>query len=544
MKTDRRDAMKKTLQMVGGGVSALGLNATGLSTVPDSRTRSEAGPSKVEVRTRNLPGLVAHWELNGDCQDAGGAHHGEGHDIAFVEGRDGRARGAAKFNGIGSFVEVPDHDELHFGEREFSLALWVNLPDDLASVIGDLLTKYDPDRRKGFNLTISGSSPAYSSVSDARNLQFGIDNAINGSWVDCGRPSKTNPLINTLTVYKGEFYTGIADASKPEDACHVFRYAGGTDWEDCGRLGTHPLTVSVNSMIVHKGHLYGGTGVYDWERANAGVGGPSHVYRYAGGTRWEDCGQIGKALRLMPLASFQGDLYVGGDDMNCYRYESDGKWISCGQLGPKDEVLLQGMTVYRGQLYASSLPAMYRYEGGTQWSCIGRNPRGMTQVHKLQVYNGRLYAGTWPHGKVLRYEGGTEWTECGQLGIPTDQYQIDEVNDLTVYNGKLYAGVLPKAEVYRYEGGTEWTLLRSLVSNFRWSPGDVHTWFRAPCLTSFRGRLHAGTGACFGRYDPEVPPEAGRVHSMEAGKNVSYDDDLGSGWKHVVAVREKGRLKL
>ena len=31
---------------------------------------------------------------------------------------------------------------------------------------------------------------------------------------------------------------------------------------------------------------------------------------------------------------------------------------------------------------------------------------------------------------------------------------------------------------------------------------------------------------------------------MEAGKSVSYDDDLGSGWKHVVAVREKGRLKL
>ena len=31
---------------------------------------------------------------------------------------------------------------------------------------------------------------------------------------------------------------------------------------------------------------------------------------------------------------------------------------------------------------------------------------------------------------------------------------------------------------------------------------------------------------------------------MEAGKNVSYDDDLGAGWKHVVAVRGKGHLKL
>jgi hypothetical protein len=31
---------------------------------------------------------------------------------------------------------------------------------------------------------------------------------------------------------------------------------------------------------------------------------------------------------------------------------------------------------------------------------------------------------------------------------------------------------------------------------------------------------------------------------MEAGKNVSYDDDIGTGWKHLVAVREKNRLRL
>jgi hypothetical protein len=31
---------------------------------------------------------------------------------------------------------------------------------------------------------------------------------------------------------------------------------------------------------------------------------------------------------------------------------------------------------------------------------------------------------------------------------------------------------------------------------------------------------------------------------MEAGRNVSYDDDLGPGWKHLAAVRERGILKL
>ena len=36
----------------------------------------------------------------------------------------------------------------------------------------------------------------------------------------------------------------------------------------------------------------------------------------------------------------------------------------------------------------------------------------------------------------------------------------------------------------------------------------------------------------------------GKVFSMEAGKCASYDDDLGPGWKHLVAKREGGLLKL
>jgi hypothetical protein len=31
---------------------------------------------------------------------------------------------------------------------------------------------------------------------------------------------------------------------------------------------------------------------------------------------------------------------------------------------------------------------------------------------------------------------------------------------------------------------------------------------------------------------------------MEAGKNVTFDDYLGSGWKHLAIVKARGRLKL
>jgi hypothetical protein len=36
----------------------------------------------------------------------------------------------------------------------------------------------------------------------------------------------------------------------------------------------------------------------------------------------------------------------------------------------------------------------------------------------------------------------------------------------------------------------------------------------------------------------------GKVFSIEAGKCASFDDDLGPGWKHLAAVRERGLLKL
>jgi hypothetical protein len=141
--------------------------------------------------------------------------------------------------------------------------------------------------------------------------------------------------------------------------------------------------------------------------------------------------------------------------------------------------------------------------------------------------------------------GQSEWTDTGELGIATDKFQINEVNDLQVYNGKLYARVIPKAEVYRYEDDSRWTQLKSLVTDMGNSPMNTHGWSRVTCMAEFGGRLFQGTSTCFGRYDPSNPPESGRVYSMEAGKSVSFDDDLGGSWRHVVAVaRDKDVVRL
>src|SRR5262245_54997727 len=279
MKTSRRE-------LLGGGLAVIGVSLSGALAHQAGRSggqpasKSGTRPGPVSVQDRGWPKLLAQWKLEGDCRDSVGGHHGEPRRITFIKGRAGRPQGAALFGGAESFIRVADHHDFHLGVGDFSIAFWINLAGDLTTVIGDVLSKYDAAHRRGITLSITGSSPGYSGVGDAKNVQFGIDNGINGSWVDCGRPRKSNPTVGKLTVYKGQLYTGISDASTLQDACHVFRYGGGTEWVDCGRLGQDPRTVSAYSMIVHKGQLYAGTGIWDSVKARGGQGGPNHVYVY------------------------------------------------------------------------------------------------------------------------------------------------------------------------------------------------------------------------------------------------------------------------
>jgi hypothetical protein len=507
----------------------------------ESEGRATDRSSRAEVSSH--PELVAHWRLDGDCQDELGNHHGEAHGLTFAEGVDGPTGGAAVFNGVDSFVEVPDAQALNFGKEPFSIAFWVKVKEDVESAPGDLINKFDAPLRRGFNLSLVGSSSGYSSFGSSKGIHFGIDNGINGSWLDCGRPWKTNPMITTLTVFKGHLYAATSDGARAEEACRVFRFEGGDNWADCGRVGNDPSTLSAMSMAVHKGKLYAGTGTWDWEKSNAGRGGRNHVYCYEGGTRWRDCGAVGNAFCVMSLVSFKGKLYATDDSSKCYRYDEDETWAYCGH--PERSDRLQCLMPWHGSLYVGNTDGLvFRYQGGTKWECVGRKPHGATQIHKLQVFAGKLHAGTWPKGKVLRYEGGTEWSDLGELGISTEKVQINEVNDLQVYNGKLYAGAIPNAEVYRFEGGTRWTLLRTLMLDITNSPLNLHGWSRVTAMAEFGGRLYSGTGTCHGKYDPGNPPESGRVYAMEAGKSASFDDDLGAMWRHVTAVRDKNVVRL
>lgn len=493
--------------------------------------------------------LLAHWPLLEDARDIVGSAFGTPENVKFSGGPAGSPTGGAFFNGRDSRIQVRSTPALNVGTHDFSLSAWVRCETPFRSTLGDLVSKFDPATRRGINLHVAGSSPAYSAMSDTRHIHFGIDDGYLSEWADHGKPWPSNSLIANLVVFQGELYCGIADADRPGDKARIFRFGGEQKWIDCGRLGDDPNHHSVMSMIVHQGKLYAGTGIWDWVQALGGLPGapppaPTRVFVYEGGTRWRDLGQVGSGSRVLCMASFKGELYAGIDRVgkgHAYKYDGQ-KWIDCGAPDGKNfECLLP----WGDTLFAATHGNIYEYGGGQSWKCIGTAPHEINQIHSMQVFGGKILLGTWPQGYVLRYDGGENWSKIGRLGLPEGPKLCNEVMDLTVYNGKLYAGLIPKAEVYRYEKDGDWKLLGSLARRSDWDVDATHTWVRVACVTAFQGRLFAGTGSCQGRaLDAPADPSLGRVFSIQAGQVVSHERDIGGDWTHLTAVRRGRNLEL
>lgn len=121
---------------------------------------------------------------------------------------------------------------------------------------------------------------------------------------------------------------------------------------------------------------------------------------------------------------------------------------------------------------------------------------------------------------MFRYVEDGNWQSVGRLGNELESMP------LVVYNGKLYGGTLPQAEVYRFDDDDMWTNIGRLDH----TPDAKYR--RAWSMAVFQGRLFCGT----------LP--SGHVHSIEAGKNVTYDKELAPGWRHIAAVRRRDRLEL
>ena len=219
-------------------------------------------------------------------------------------------------------------------DGDFTIALWLHVPEDRAGVTGDLASCYDPSRRTGFMLSAVSSAGGYNGPGDELRISFGIDDGSEPTWEDCGRPSTaSNYISNSLTVFDGALHAATTDAHDPADRGHVYRYEGDQSWQDLGKVADNDAA-GIGPLVVHQGSLYAAAWSYDWTRIGDGFPSPCHVYRFVEPGRWEDCGQPGTTPRIFGLASHAGTLWTTGDDFTVHAYRGGTTWERVGVWPP------------------------------------------------------------------------------------------------------------------------------------------------------------------------------------------------------------------
>ena len=466
---------------------------------------------------------VAVWRLERDSRDSSGnGLHLTGRGVRYGEkGARRNDRSAATFDGRTCVLEAAGDRRLDPGTGPFSISAWVHTARSLDDVIGDVVSKFDPARRTGFELSIKNNVGVTNTSANYRHVHFGIDNGrVETSWTDHGRPGN-NMYVFSLLVHRGRLYAGTCEPGIKE-AGHVYEFDGKSGWKD---LGTPDRSNAVSTLCSFGGEIYAGTTKYRLsgsslpESPNLTKGG--RVYKYMGGKTWKSLGKLGEAESLYGSVVYKNRLYFSAlYSPGLFRYDGGTKWTDCGTFEGKR---VESLAVYNGAIYASGFDeaGVYRYDGDG-WEHLGLVGKN-TQTYGFAVYQGKLHVSSWPTGSVFRMEeaaGKTRWAFVGRLGMEKESMP------LAVYNGMMYSGTLPLGEVFRFDGGTKWTSLGRIDT----TPGVRYR--RAWSMAVFRGRLFAG-----------VLP-SGRVKSIEAGKSVTSDAELPSGWVHLAAVKGRTRLRL
>lgn len=476
--------------------------------------------------------LLGHWPLTKDGRDhSGHGRHAQIHHVDFTAPgpSDGDAT-AASFNGHNSWLEIPAAETpLNSGTETFTISCMVHTAEALDDTPGDLLSQYDFQKRRGFHLALKTNAGVTCSQANSRQLQFGIDNQqVQPTWTDHGRPGNAIVAFSMCT-FDGHLYAATCEGGVGETG-HVYRFDGGDTWTSCG---APDQSNAVTALAEYKGQLFAATGKYRLrgsalqESQNENLGG--RVFRYAGDSRWIDCGQLPNTEAVGGLVVFRGRLYASSlyRPAGFFRYESDGEWTDCGtparpadRPGDTPTMRVEAMGVHDGYLWATSYDGgrVFRYDGD-QWEDVGQLEDN-TQTYAFAVRNGRLYVGTWRSGKVYRLESPNDWSDAGRLGEEL------EVMGMLVHNGRMIAGSLPLAEVYEFDGGTTWNRLARLDHT-----PDVK-YRRAWTMAEYDGRVFCAT----------LP--SGKIFSWSAGRVAMADRSLPAGWHHVAAVKSDDRLSL
>lgn len=461
------------------------------------------------------PSLIAHWRLERDARELISNLNSEPESVQFSE-----PLFAAQFDGRASIIRVPGASaQLNLGAQPFTISVHVRADASTEDLPGDILSLFDPATRTGLQLGIATQTGVTNAQPNSRQLHFSIDQGrIEPAFTDHGKLGNA-VYIFSLCVCQGRLYASTCHPGETESG-RVYRFEEGDRWTD---LGSPDKANAISAMAVFQGQLYVASSKYRLagsslsESQNPHLGGG--IYRLGPGDQWIACGRLSEETEAVgSLVVFQDRLYAGSlyKPAGFFRYDGKETWTA---LPTPNGKRVEALAVFNGGLFASCYDegSVFRFDGQS-WEQVGAIPLA-TQTYGFAVHRAQLYVSEWPQAHVYRYLGGTRWEDTGKLGNEL------EAMPLLVHNGKLYSGSLPLGEVYRFDD-TRWTRIDQVDRT-----PDVK-YRRAWSMAQYQGRLFVGT----------LP--SGRVVSIEAGRNATWDHEFPTGWHHVAAVRDTDRLRL
>jgi hypothetical protein len=108
-------------------------------------------------------GLLARYDFNDSGIDSSGnGYNGTVYNITSATDRFGNGIGAYSFDGISSYISIPDHQSLRLNGTDFTINAWVKISDYGGSYENNIVTKRFTGANNGWALGITGplNSPA------------------------------------------------------------------------------------------------------------------------------------------------------------------------------------------------------------------------------------------------------------------------------------------------------------------------------------------------------------------------------------------------